>query len=54
MYFLLGLIKNKILLLTMQSEITELSLLIEDCSYDSKDKETLINIIKSILSYPKK
>ena len=38
----------------MQSEITELSLLIEDCSYDSNDKETLINIIKSILSYPKK
>ena len=38
----------------MQSEITELSLLIGDCSYDSKDRETLINLIKSILSYPKK
>ena len=38
----------------MQSEITELSLMIEDCSYDSKDRETLINMIQSILNYPKK
>ena len=38
----------------MQSEITQLRIMIEDCSYDSKDRETLINMIKPILNYPKK
>lgn len=38
----------------MKSEISELSLMLEDCSYDSKDRQTLINMIRPLLDYPKK
>ena len=38
----------------MKSEISEASLIIDGCNYDPRDKGNLIDMIKSMLNYPKK